>query len=251
MNINCIKKEYEYDLEKAKARAEIVEGLVKALEDIDNIIELIKKSESSTKAKEALISKYSFTENQAKAILDMKLSKLARLEKVELNQELIDLTSNINLYNEIITHKNKLQEIFLERLLDFTKKYGTPRKTELTQINNSTKEEKEIEFVEPEKCVVVLTESGLVKRVPSSSFRTQKRNGKGVRTQDDITSMVIRTNTIDSLMIFTDKGKMYRLLVNDIPVGNNTSKGQSIKSLVLMDIEEYKLLNGWNYKTSI
>ena len=237
-NINCIKKEYEYDLEKAKIRAEIVEGLVKALEDIDNIIELIKKSESSTKAKEALISKYNFTENQAKAILDMKLSKLAKLEKVELNQELIDLTSNINLYNEIITHKNKLQEIFLERLLDFTKKYGTPRKTELTQINNSTKEEKEIEFVEPEKCVVVLTESGLIKRVPSSSFRTQKRNGKGVRTQDDITSMVIRTNTIDSLMIFTDKGKMYRLLVNDIPVGNNTSKGQSIKSLVLMDIDE-------------
>ena len=238
-NLECIKKEYEYDLSKAKIRAEIVEGLVKALEDIDNIIELIKKSDSSNSAKEKLIEKYDFTENQAKAILDMKLSRLAKLESVELNEELIQLTSNIKLFNEIISSKEKTQEIFLERLISFTKKYGSDRKTEITQVNlKATKEEKEIEFVEPEKCVVVLTESGLVKRVPITSFRTQKRNGVGVKTQDDITSMVIRTNTIDSLMIFTNKGKMYRLLVNDIPVGNNSAKGQSIKSLVEMENDE-------------
>lgn len=238
-NLECIKKEYEYDLSKAKTRAEIVEGLVKALEDIDNIIELIKKSDSSSSAKEKLIEKYDFTENQAKAILDMKLSRLAKLESVELNEELIQLTSNIKLFNEIISSKEKTQEIFLERLISFTKKYGSDRKTEITQVNlKATKEEKEIEFVEPEKCVVVLTESGLVKRVPITSFRTQKRNGVGVKTQDDITSMVIRTNTIDSLMIFTNKGKMYRLLVNDIPVGNNSAKGQPIKSLVEMENDE-------------
>ena len=238
-NLECIKKEYEYDLSKAKTRAEIVEGLVKALEDIDNIIELIKKSDSSNNAKEKLIEKYDFTENQAKAILDMKLSRLAKLESVELNEELIQLTSNIKLFNEIISSKEKTQEIFLERLISFTKKYGSDRKTEITQVNlKATKEEKEIEFVEPEKCVVVLTESGLVKRVPITSFRTQKRNGVGVKTQDDITSMVIRTNTIDSLMIFTNKGKMYRLLVNDIPVGNNSAKGQPIKSLIEMENDE-------------
>jgi DNA gyrase subunit A len=101
-----------------------------------------------------------------------------------------------------------------------------------------TKEEKEIEFVEPEKCVVVLTESGLVKRVPATSFKTQKRNGKGVKTQDDITQAVIRTNTVDSLMIFTDQGRMYRLLVNDIPVGTNSSKGQAVKGLVEMEPHE-------------
>jgi DNA gyrase subunit A len=83
-----------------------------------------------------------------------------------------------------------------------------------------------------------MTEGGTIKRIPSSSFRTQRRNGKGVRTQEDITSAVIRTNTIDSLMIFSDKGKMYRLLVNDIPVGTNVSKGQSIKSLINMEIDE-------------
>lgn len=237
-NLDCIKKEYEFDLAKAKARQEIVEGLVKALEDIDNIITLIKNSESSAKAKDALIKKYSFTENQAKAILDMKLSKLAHLEKVELNEELIELTSNIQKYTDIISNKNKLVLEFEERLDKFTQKYGTARKTELTQLAAATKEEKELELVEPEKCVVVMTESGYIKRVPIASFRTQKRNGKGVKTQDDITSMVIRTNTIDSLMIFTTLGKMYRLLVNDIPVGNNTAKGVSIKGLVAMEAKE-------------
>ena len=100
------------------------------------------------------------------------------------------------------------------------------------------KEEKEIDFVEPEKCVVVMTEGGLIKRVPSSSFRVQKRNGKGVKTQDDITNAVIRTNTIDSLMVFSNLGKMYRLLVNDIPEGTNATRGQSIKSLIAMDANE-------------
>lgn len=236
-NLECIQKEYEFDLKKAQARQEIVEGLVKALEDIDNIIELIKKSDNSTNAKNALIEKYQFTENQAKAILDMKLSRLAKLEKVELNEELKNLTSNIESYFQIIQNVNKRKEIFLNRLLTFANKHGSNRKTALTQIEKKP-EEKEIEFIEPEKCAVVLTESGLIKRIPSSSFRTQHRNGKGIKTQDDITSMIIRTNTIDSLMIFSDKGKMYRLLVNDIPVGTNVSKGQSVKSLIEMESNE-------------
>ena len=236
-NLECIQKEYEFDLKKAQARQEIVEGLVKALEDIDNIIELIKKSDNSTNAKNALIEKYQFTENQAKAILDMKLSRLAKLEKVELNEELKNLTSNIESYFQIIQNVNKRKEIFLNRLLTFANKHGSNRKTALTQIEKKP-EEKEIEFIEPEKCTVVLTESGLIKRIPSSSFRTQHRNGKGIKTQDDITSMIIRTNTIDSLMIFSDKGKMYRLLVNDIPVGTNVSKGQSVKSLIEMESNE-------------
>ena len=236
-NLECIQKEYEFDLKKAQARQEIVEGLVKALEDIDNIIELIKKSDNSINAKNTLIEKYQFTENQAKAILDMKLSRLAKLEKVELNEELKGLTSNIESYFQIIQNVNKRKEIFLDRLLTFANKHGSNRKTALTQIEKKP-EEKEIEFVEPEKCAVVLTESGLIKRIPSSSFRTQHRNGKGVKTQDDITSMIIRTNTIDSLMIFSDKGKMYRLLVNDIPVGTNVSKGQSVKSLIEMETNE-------------
>ena len=236
-NLDCLVKEYQYDLNKTVARLEIVNGLLKALEDIDNIITLIKKSANSSAAKDNLITKYNFTENQAKAIVDMKLGRLAGLERIELQNEKAELDKKYEEINSILSDENKQLNIIKERLTNLVKKYGDARKTELIQVSKS-KEEKEIEFVEPEKCVVIMTESGLIKRVPSSSFRTQKRNGKGVKTQDDITSAVIRTNTIDSLMIFTNKGKMYRLLVNDIPVGTNITKGQPIKSLVQMDADE-------------
>ena len=224
-----------YDLEKIKARIHILEGLLIALEDIDNVIKLIKASESAAAAKTALMNQYNLSEAQAKAILDMKLSKLAKLEKIEIENEKKDLVAKSEELNQILKNPvPKLVEIFG----NIKKRFGDARRTTITQAAVESKEEKEIEFVEPEKCVVVLTESGCIKRIPATSFRTQKRNGKGVKTQDDITTMVLRTNTIDSLMIFTDQGRMYRLLVNDIPVGTNVSVGQSIKSLVAMETDE-------------
>lgn len=224
----------KYEADKVAARIHILEGLLKALEDIDNIIALIKKSESAAAAKIALMSQYGFSEAQAKAILDMKLSKLAKLEKVEIENEKAELEVELARLNAILA--NPVPEM-INGFNALKKAYGDARRSTVTQVA-STKEEKEIEFVEPEKCVVIMTEGGLVKRIPATSFRTQKRNGKGVKTQDDITEAVIRTNTIDSLMIFSNKGKMYRLLVNDVPVGTNVSKGQSIKSLINMDMDE-------------
>jgi DNA gyrase subunit A len=224
----------KYEADKIAARIHILEGLLKALEDIDNIIALIKKSESAAAAKVALMSQYGFSEAQAKAILDMKLSKLAKLEKVEIENEKAELEVELARLNAILA--NPVPEM-INGFNALKKAYGDARRSTITQVA-STKEEKEIEFVEPEKCVVIMTEGGLVKRIPATSFRTQKRNGKGVKTQDDITEAVIRTNTIDSLMIFSNKGKMYRLLVNDVPVGTNVSKGQSIKSLINMDMDE-------------
>lgn len=180
------------------------------------------------------MSQYSLSEAQAKAILDMKLSKLAKLEKDEIKQEQEDLKVEIKKLNDILNDSvPELNRIFTK----VRDTYGDARRSTITQVA-IVPEEKEIEFVEPEKCVVVMTEGGLIKRIPATSFRTQRRNGKGVRTQDDITSAVIRTNTIDQLMIFTDQGRMYRLLVNDIPVGTNVSQGQSIKSLIAMETEE-------------
>ena len=224
----------KFELVKAKERAHILEGLLKALEDIDNIIKLIQKSESTAKAKENLMSTYAFTEPQAKAILDMKLGKLAHLEKVEVQKEYDEKLAEVEKLTAIIENPiPALKELFN----DIKQKYGDDRRTKITQVAAS-KEEKEIEFVEPEKCVVVMSEDGLIKRIPSTSFRTQHRNGKGVKTLGDITSAVIKTNTIDSLMVFTNKGKMYRILVNDIPVGTNATKGQSIKSLIAMDNDE-------------
>ena len=227
-------RETKFDLDKTEARLNIVDGLLIALEDIDNVIDKIKKSESAAAAREILMASYDLNEAQAKAILDMKLSRLAKLEKIELEQEKKELVSKIEKLNAILNNPvPRLSEIFNE----IKAKYGDARRSTITQVA-ITKEEKEIEFVEPEKCVVIMTEGGLIKRIPSTSFRAQKRNGKGVKAQDDITNAVIRTNTIDSLMVFTDKGKMYRLLVNDIPIGTNISKGQSIKSLIAMDTDE-------------
>ena len=224
----------KFEAKKIANRLHILDGLLIALEDIDNVIAMIKTSESATAAKERLMAAYNLTEVQAKAILDMKLAKLAKLEKVEIQKEKAELETELNRLKAIIANPiPTLIEIF-EGL---KKAYGDERRSKITQVA-TTKEEKEIEFVEPEKCVVMMTEGGLIKRIPSTSFRTQKRNGKGIKNQDDITNAVIRTNTIDSLMIFSDKGKMYRLLVNDIPVGTNVSKGTSIKSLINMDTDE-------------
>lgn len=224
----------KFEADKIEMKIHILNGLLKALEDIDNIIALIKKSDSAATAKIALMEKYDFTDPQAKAILDMKLSKLAKLEKVEIEKEKAELENELEKLNAIL--QNPIPE--MHNIFNSVKKnYGDARRTNITQVA-TTKEEKEIEFVEPEKCVVIMTEGGLVKRVPSTSFRTQKRNGKGIKTQDDITNAVIRTNTIDSLMVFSNKGKMYRLLVNDVPVGTNTTKGQSIKSLITMETDE-------------
>ena len=234
-NVDCIRRETEFDRKKAMDRLEIIEGLLRALEDIDNIIALIKASESSAKAKIALMEKYKFSEPQAKAILDMKLSKLANLEKIEIQQEKEELIEAVNHYDWILMNTETELRSRLEALV---KKYGDARRTEITQIADSTKEEKEIQYVEPEKCVVVMTEGGTIKRIPATSFRTQKRNGKGIKTQEDITHAIIRTNTIDSLMIFSNQGKMYRLLVDDIPVGTNASKGAAIKGLVPMEGNE-------------
>ena len=182
------------------------------------------------------MAKYNFNEEQAKAIIDMKLGKLAGLERIEIENEKAELLETIKQLNLILS--NPLGEL-RKRLQEIVKKYGDARRTELTQIEEpKNKEEKEIANIPPEKCVIVITESGNIKRIPATSFRIQKRGGKGVKTQDDITEAVIRTNTVDSLMVFTDKGKMYRLVVNNVPEGTNTSKGTPIKALIEMEAGE-------------
>ena len=235
-NIECIKRETNFDLSKCKDKLEIVNGLLKALEDIDNIIELIKKSESAAAARVALQSKYGFTEPQAKAITDMRLGKLAGLEKIELQNEQKALEDEANRLTAIL---NNLSDELKKRLQIIVDKYGDDRRTELTQIAEpKDNEEKKIAAIPPEKCVVVLTEAGNIKRIKAVSFRTQRRGGKGIRSQDEITSMVLRTNTVDSLMIFTNQGNMYRLIVDDIPEGTNTSKGTPVRALVSMEVGE-------------
>jgi DNA gyrase subunit A len=236
-NIECLIKECNFDLEKAQARKEIVDGLLRALEDIDNIITLIKGSASAAAAKENLITTYKFTEPQAKAIVEMKLGKLAGLEKVELQEEATELNNEIDKLNAILSSEELQEQTIRTRLQELVKKYGDARRTELTQVALEPKE-KEIATVVPEDCVVILTQTGDIKRVAASAFKVQKRNGKGVKTEDEAVLDVISTNTIDTLMIFTNKGKMYRLLVDNVPVGTNASKGVRIGTLINMETDE-------------
>lgn len=230
-NIDCLKKELEFDLAKAKARLHIVDGLLIALEDINNVITLIKKSENSAKAKEGLKSKYNLSEEQAKAILDMRLSKLAHMEKIALENEKKELINTINDINDILINKSRQLSIIRERLVAIVKKYGDNRRTELAQIE-VPKDDKEIEAVIPEDVVVITTQTGYIKRVPKKSFKVQRKKGKGVKSADSVILDAFSTNTIDTLMVFTSKGKMYKILVDNIPAGTNVSKGVPLTTLI-------------------
>ena len=236
-NISCIVRETKFDLQKAQDRLEIVSGLLKALEDIDNIINLIKKSENAAAAKENLIKKYNFTENQAKAILAMRLSSLAKLEKVELEKEAKELENKINDLKNILASEEKQKEILKSRLANLVKKYGDARRTELTHIEIKP-EDKVIEEVTPEDCVVILSQTGNIKRVPKKSFKVQRKNGKGVKTKDDVIMSTISTNTVDNLLLFTKKGKMFKIIVDEVPSGTNASKGVHVGTLINMDHDD-------------
>lgn len=236
-NIECLKKELNFDLIKAKDRLHIVEGLLIALEDIDNVIALIKKSDNASAAKEALMTKYKLSDIQASAILDMKLSRLAKLEKIELENEKKKLINTINEISDILTKEDRQIEIIRQRLGDLVKKYGDARRTELMHIE-VPKEEKEIAEVVPVDVVVVTTQSGLIKKVSVSSYKVQRRGGKGVKSEDDAVMSTIKTNTVDYMMFFTNTGKMYRTVVDNIPDGTNATKGVPINSLVQLDQNE-------------
>lgn len=236
-NVNCLIKEINFDLDKVKSRLEIVLGLLIALEDIDNIIAMIKNSDNAATAKQKLIEKYKLTENQAKAILDMKLSKLAKLEKVELENEKKELLKKQDELNNLLQNKDLQLKEIRKRLDAIVKKYGDERRTELTQIE-IPKEEKEIVEVVPEDCVVIITKTGDVKRIPSKNFKVQRKNGKGIKNEDSAILDTISTNTIDNLMVFTNKGKMYKILVDNLPIGTNSSKGTNIRNLINLEPQE-------------
>ena len=216
-NIECLIKEINFDKEKALSRLEIINGLLKALEDIDNIINLIKKSESSKAAYNKLIEKYSFTDNQAKAIVNMKLGSLAGLEKVELQNEKAELNNKLIEYEEILSSKDKQYNIIRKRLSDIVNKYGDKRRTEIVQLDEDDTEEVLKETIPSEDVVVIINKNGNIKRISQKSIKVQKRGRKGAKTKEEPILTSLSTNTQDYLFIFTSAGKMYKLLVNNIP----------------------------------
>ena len=148
---------------------------------------------------------------------------MAGLEKIELQNEAKEL-NEFNYKSYLLASEEQQEYMIRKRLVDFVAKHGDKRKTELAQIEVA-KDEKEIELVAPEECVVFVSQSGDVKRIPATAFKLQKRNGKGVKSEDDAINWILSLQTLLILMVFTDKGKMYRLIVDNVPVGTNTSKG--------------------------
>ena len=222
-NLNCIQKEYQFDLDKATKKLEVTQGLIKALASIDDIIVLIKQSDSSKDAIGKLVTKYGFTEVQAKAIVDMKLGRLAKLEAVELNKTEQGLQSDIAEFNRILNSETNQKELFLTRLDTFTKKFGFPRRTQLTQIEIPKESKSKPEFI-PEPCGIVVTTTHTIKRMAKAT--KPKANEYFLMNQE--------TDTSDWLSVFTAAGKMYKIQTKDIPEGTTASKGIGIAASLEM-----------------
>lgn len=240
-NISVLIKATEFDKEKAEKRLNVILGLLIALDKIDLVITLIKSSKSKSEAEEKLISALDINKAQADAILDMKLAKLTKMDKEELLVEKAEKEKEIIEYTRIIEDKTHREEVLIKKIEQLRDKYGDERRTKLIDLNVAA-EPKAAEIVPPEECVVLMTENGNIKRIAAKSFRLQGRNGKGVKSQADVVSAIIKTNTIDQLLVFSDKGKMYKILVNDIPTGTNTSAGTAITSLINMGEAEIPIL---------
>lgn len=225
-NLLCIQKEHEYDLNAANERIEILEGLVKALASIDDIVSIIRSAENTTGAKNSLKEKYDFTDNQAKAILDMKLAKLTKLDGVALSEELIEKRDLAAFCDEVINSENKRKEIFLNRLREMGKKNKQDRRTEIVQmdiVKEKKPGEKKQEVSEP--CVITFNPLGYLQRIPVAQYRSSKFHN-------------FKTTTTDLIMLFSDTGKFYRISAKDIKSCGTKDKGTAIGSIVSLDNNE-------------
>ncbi len=228
-----------FELEKARARAHILEGLMIALENIDEVIKLIKASPDTKSAREGLIERFSLTEVQANAILDMKLQRLTGLEREKIENELKELKEEIERLQNILKSEEKLNEIIKEELIEIKDKFSTPR---LTQIEDDYDDIDIEDLIPNEPMVVTITHRGYIKRVPLKQYEKQKRGGKGktaVTTyEDDFIESFFVCNTHDTLMFVTNTGQLYWLKVYKIPEGSRVAKGKAVVNLINLQPEE-------------
>ena len=235
---NVLIKATEYDKAKAEARIHILEGLLKALDVIDDVIARIKAAKDRAAARASLIDFLAIDEIQANAILDMKLGRLTRLDKEELVQELDEKKLFVDKCNLILNVQEVRNQTLIEKIAKLRDVYGDTRRTKLVDIEDETKEKKETPKLPPEECVLVISGNGAVKRIALKNFKTQRRNTVGVKTNGDYVAYSNKTNTEDILMVFTNLGKMYRLLVENIPEGSNTTAGAPLSSLIKFEDNE-------------
>lgn len=219
-----------FDLARTKERIHILEGLKKALDNIDRVIDTIKKSEDKEEAQANLVKKFGFTDIQASAILEMRLQTLAGLERQKIENELKEKQTLARALEALLADPKKIMQKVKEEFADLKEKYGDERKTKI--IKSSPKEISEEDLIPEEDVIIVLTRGGYVKRIRPESYRTQKRGGKGLigmeTKEEDVVEHLLVANTHSSLLFFTNAGKVYQVRAYEIPEGTRTSKGKII-----------------------
>lgn len=235
-----VRRRTQFDLDKAKERAHILEGLKKALDHIDAVIKVIKKSENREVAHKNLMSKFKLTAIQANAILEMKLQALAGLERKKVEEELKEKQKLIKELTLILKSPKKIQDVLKNEFKEIKEKYGDPRKTKI--IKSAVSEIREEDLVPAEEVIIILSQSGYIKRVDLNTWKTQKRGGKGVvgmATKDeDAVELFLSCNTHDSLLFFTNFGRVFETKVYEIPEASRTSKGRALVNFLNLGASE-------------
>ena len=228
-----------FDLKKAKERAHILEGLMTALDYIDEVISIIRSHYTVQEGKAALMERFGLDDVQAQAIVQMPLGRLAGLEREKIQAEVDELHAKIAEYNAILADEKKVRAIVKEELLEIKEKFNDPRRTELAAVEGEVDIE---DLIPQEECVVTLTHFGYLKRQPLDVYKTQRRGGRGIsgmsRRDEDFVSEIYTCSTHDYLMFFTNKGKVYRIKGYEIPEGSRSSRGTNVVNILPLEQEE-------------
>ena len=239
--LEVIQRRTKFELKKAEARAHILEGLRIALDHIDAIITIIRQSQTAEVAKNELMTRYSLSDKQSQAILDMRLVRLTGLEREKVEKEYNDVMANIKDYKDILASKDRQQTIIYDELMEIQNKFGDARRTELMVGEVLSLEDEDL--IAEEDVVVSLTHNGYIKRLPTSEFKAQNRGGKGVQGmgvhEDDFIEHLVATSTHDMLLFFTNTGKVYRMKGYEIPEYGRTAKGIPVINLLGINNNEH------------
>lgn len=231
--VDVVTRRTRYDLKKAQARAHILEGYLLALDHIDEVIQIIRSSQTDAEASSRLIERFGFTPEQTNAILEMKLRRLTGLERDKIEEELAGLRRAIAYYEDLLAHEEKILGVIKEEMREIAKKYADKRRTEIAAAEKDLDVE---DLIADEDMVVTITHTGYVKRIPVAAYRSQKRGGKGVTgvnlKEDDVISEMFIASTHEYVLFFTNRGKVYRLKVHELPVGTRQARGTAIVNLL-------------------
>src|SRR5262245_47565436 len=232
-----IRRRTEFDLEKARARAHILEGLKIALDNLDEVIRTIRESRNAESARNNLIRNFKLSEIQAQAILDMQLRRLAALERKKIEDEYKEVIKLIAELEDILANPRKLLHLIKEDLKYLKEKYGDARRTRI--IPDADGEVSDEDLIPDVKVLVTLTERGYIKRLQADTYRTQRRGGRGIKgmvtREQDVVRHILACMTMDDLLFFTDRGKVYQLKAHEVPDAGRTAKGLPLVNLISLE----------------